>query len=145
MTAPISVLLPSDDSPSARRAAEHVIVLSRQGLALEVHLLNVQLPVRGSAATMIAKADLDDYHREEGMKALAGSQALLQAAGLTPKLHVGVGVPGEVIVAFAQHLACRQIIMGTRGLGAAGSLVLGSVASHVVRETELPVTLLRAG
>ena len=145
MTAPIPVLVPSDDSASARRAVEHAIELTRQGLPLQLHLLNVQPPVRGGAATFIAKPDLDDYHREEGMKALAGSQALLQAAGLTPKLHVGVGVPGEVIVSFAQHLACRQIIMGTRGLGAAGSLVLGSVASHVVRETELPVTLLRAG
>jgi nucleotide-binding universal stress UspA family protein len=138
------VLLPTDDSPSARRAAQHLIDVVREGRVIEVHLLNVQLPVRGSAATLIAKADLDDYHREEGMKALAATKAMLEAAGITPKLHVGVGDAGEVIVAFAQRLGCRQIIMGTRGLGAAGSLVLGSVTTHVVSATELPVTLLRA-
>jgi nucleotide-binding universal stress UspA family protein len=138
----IRILVPTDDSPSALRGVAHVIELAKAGLSLEVHLLNVQLPVRGAAATLVGKAELGDYHREEGMKALAGAKAQLEAAGLKPILHVGLGDPGETIVAFADKLGCQQVIMGTRGFGTAAGLLLGSAAQQVVSEARWPVTLL---
>ena len=95
MTDTLRVLVPMDDSPSALRAVRHVIELAGRGLAVEVHLLNVQAPVRGSAAALIAQRELNDYHREEGMKALAGAQTLVERAGLPMHLHVGVGDAGE--------------------------------------------------
>ena len=144
MSEPRRVLVPTDDSPSALKAVEHVIELARAGLSIEVHLLNVQLPVRGTAASLIAKSELNDYHREEGTKALAAAKAKLEAAGLKVEPHIGVGEPGETILAFAKRLQCGQIIMGTRGLGAAAGLVLGSVATYVVSHGGLPVTLLHA-
>lgn len=143
MSENLRVLLPTDDSAPARKAAEHVIAMARLGLRLEVHLLNVQLPVHGTTASFVAKSQIDDYHREEGGKALAGTKALLEAAGLAVETHIGVGDPGDIAVAFAKRLGCGQIVMGTRGRGGAAELLLGSVAAHVVRESGLPVTLLR--
>ena len=95
MTDMLRVLVPMDDSPSALRAMRHVIELAGRGLAVEVHLLNVQVPVRGSAAALIAQSALNDYHREEGMKVLAGARVLVEQAGLPMHLHVGVGNTGE--------------------------------------------------
>jgi nucleotide-binding universal stress UspA family protein len=143
MTDTLRILVPTDDSPSALRAARHVIELAERGLALEVHLLNVQPPLRGAAAALIAQSALNDYHREEGMKVLAGARGLFEQAGLPVHLHVAVGSPGETVVSFAGRLGCQQIVMGTRGLGSMAGL-LGSVARSVVAESNLPVTLVRA-
>ena len=140
----IRILIPTDDSPHAHRAVEHVIGLAKAGLKVELHLLNVQLPVHGSTSAFIGKAELSDYHREEGMKAIAGAQKLAEAGGLKPQLHISVGEPGAAICGFADHLGCQQIVMGTRGFGTAAGLLLGSAAAHVVSHTKLPVTLLRA-
>jgi nucleotide-binding universal stress UspA family protein len=120
-----------------------VLDLAARGLTLEVHVLNVQPALRGNAASLVAKSDLENYHRDEGMKVLAQSLQTFEAAGLRPHAHVSVGEPGESILAFANRLECDQIIMGTHGRGAVKSLLLGSVARHVVGHSDLPVTLLR--
>ena len=134
MTEPLRILVPTDDSPSALCAVDHVVGLAARGLAIEVHLLNVQSPVRGTAAMLIARSSLDEYHREEGMKVLAHARGRLEQAGLPTHLHVGVGAPGETVLAFARRLGCQQIVMGTRGMGGVAGMILGSVANRVVAQ-----------
>ena len=117
--------------------------LAARGLTLEVHLLNVRPAVRGVAASFVSHSDLEGYHREEGMKALAEPRHLVEAAGLKPHAHVCVGDPGEMILAFARRLGCEQIVMGTKGHGPVAGLLLGSAARHVVAGAAVPITLLR--
>ena len=144
MTDALRILVPTDDSPSALHAADHVIELARRGLAVEAHLLTVQAPLRGTATLLIGKVARADYHREEGMKVLAGTRAHFEQAGLPVHLHVGVGDPGKTVLAFARRLNCQHIVMGTRGLGGFAGMIIGSVANHVIAESKLPVTLVRA-
>ena len=40
-------------------------------------------------------------------------------------------------------LAAGKIVIGTRGLGAIGSALLGSVTTRLMALTELPVTLVK--
>ena len=143
MNAVLRILVPIDGSEPSRRAAQHVLDLAARGLPLEAHLLNVQPAVRGVAASLIPRGDLESYHRDEGMTVLAESLRLVEAAGLRPHAHVGVGDPGETVLDFARRLNCGQIVMGTRGRGSVTELFLGSVARHVVEGAEVPVTLLR--
>jgi len=143
MSGPLRILVPMDGSPPALSALRHVLDLAGRGLLVEIHLLNVQLPVRGAAAALIAKAELEAYHRDEGMKCLEVATDLLKAAGHRPFPHVGVGAPGETVVAFIARLHCDLVAMGTRGFGGVGGMLLGSVASHVVANAAVPVTLLR--
>jgi nucleotide-binding universal stress UspA family protein len=143
MSTALRVLVPTDGSDPARRATLHVLDLAARGLPLEVHLLNVQPAVRGVAASIVSSSDLESYHREEGMKTLAESVRLVEAAGLRPHAHVSVGDPGEMVLAFARRLSCEQIVMGTRGRGPVTGLLLGSAARHVVAGAAVPVTLLR--
>ena len=143
MTAPLRVLIPDDGSDPAKRAVAHVLSLAARGLALEVHLLNVQSAVRGTAASLVPARDLEDYHRDEGMQALGESIRQIEAAGIKAHSHVCVGDPGPSILAFAERLACEHIAMGTRGHGPVGTLLLGSVAQHVVVGAKWPVTLVR--
>jgi len=49
----------------------------------------------------------------------------------------------KTIVDYAKANKCDHIIMGTRGMGAFGNLVLGSTANQVVHLAEIPVTLVK--
>jgi nucleotide-binding universal stress UspA family protein len=143
MSEALRVLVPVDGSEPARRATLHVLHLAARGLSVEVHLLNVRPAVRGVAASLVSSDDLEDYHRDEGMKALAESMQIVEAAGLKPHAHVCVGDSSEMILAFARRLNSDQIVMGTRGLGPVTELLLGSVARQVVGGAPVPVTLVR--
>jgi len=143
MSEVLRVLVPVDSSEPAHRATLHVLHLAARGLSVEVHLLNVRPAVRGVAASLVSAGDLENFHREEGMKALEESRQLVEAAGLKPHAHVCVGDSGAMILAFATRLHCEQIVMGTRGLGPVSELLLGSVARHVVGGSAVPVTLVR--
>jgi nucleotide-binding universal stress UspA family protein len=143
MNAALRILVPTDGSDPSHRAIVHVLDLAARGLPVDVHVLNVQPAVRGVAASLVSHTDLECYHRDEGMKVLAEPVRLVEAAGLKPHPHVGVGDPGEMVLAFARRLACDQIVMGTRGHGSVTELLLGSVARHVVGQATVPVTLVR--
>ena len=146
----MKVVLPFDGSPSAARAVAYVVDLAGR-LAKEsvvVDLINVQdattdLPgafVRDAAdvAEQLAKSALKD-----GAKLLAKPLAALERAKLKVQSKVLLGEPAEEIAAHAQDSGADQIVMGTRGLGAVGGLVLGSIASKVVHLVKVPVTLVK--
>ncbi len=142
----LKFLVPVDGSESSSRTIDHV--LKRLGWCkegVEVHLLNVQRPVPGGSAVAshIGHEALRQYHHDEGMKALGPSMRKLEAAGIQYVHHISVGEPAEVIIQFAKQMQPDEIIMGTRGLGAPASLLLGSVASKVIQLADRPVLLVK--
>jgi nucleotide-binding universal stress UspA family protein len=64
-------------------------------------------------------------------------------AGVTYTSQFLIGDIPKSIVSCAETLGCDGIVMGTRGLGAIGNLVAGSVATKVIHLTKLPVTLVK--
>lgn len=137
------LLVPLDGSENALRALDHAVALMKEGLAAELHLANAQPPLSGVVATFVNKADVDDYHREEGMKVLQPALDRLAREGLKAEIHIGVGQPADVIVAFCEQFGCDQIVMGARGLGAAAGLLLGSASRDVVNRARVPVTIVK--
>lgn len=69
--------------------------------------------------------------------------ALMEEAGIAWRLHVRMGEAAEGIVALAQELGSQGIAIGSHGLTAAESLVLGSVAYKVVQLGKVPVLIVR--
>lgn len=108
-----------------------------------IHLLNVRHPLSGDVSRFVNAEQLRDFHREEGLRALAAAKAQLEAAGLVPVLHVSVGDFAETIVDFADSRGCEQILIGTRGHTGLGGTLLGSVASKVVHLTKVPLLIVR--
>lgn len=137
------ILVPTDGSDHARKALDFVLGMAKRGLQVELHLLNVQPAIRGVAASVVSRADIESFHRDEAMKVLEGAAREAEAAGVKPHLHVGVGQAGDTILAFADQVKAEQIVMGTRGLGGFSGLLLGSAARDVAGGAKVPVTLLR--
>lgn len=139
----MKILVPVDGSEAAERALSQVIgsIGIYAGIP-EIHLLNVQPPIfSGNVHRFIAQDQINEYHREEGEKALQKSKLLLAAAKLAHHDHILVGSVADTIVRFAAEIHCDQIVVGKKGAGLA-QLFLGSVAMKVVHMTEIPVLLV---
>lgn len=135
------ILLPNDGSEASMRALEQVL---QRGIAgLELHLLNIQLPVDGNVRTFVNAEALNAYHREEGLADLAAARAQLDALGVTYQQHVLVGHPADMIRRFADENDFDEIVMGTHGRTGLLQLLMGSVASEVSAKAETRVTLVR--
>ncbi len=139
----LKALVPVDGSENADRAVHHVVKLIRDREPLEVHLMNVQAPFHGDVSTFVGKKTLDDYHREQGEQALASAKRILDEAGVKYAVHISVGPAAETIIEFSRRLKVDKIVMGTRGLGGLAGLLLGSVATEVIKLADVPVTLVK--
>ena len=137
------ILVPLDGSEHANRTIAHLLELRRDGGPLEVHLLNVQIPIdSGHARMFVSQDEIEAYHRDEGLSALATARRLLEA-GMPYTHHVAVGHVADTIVRFAKERGFDRIVMGSHGHGGLLQLLAGSVASAVVKRSSVPVTLVK--
>jgi nucleotide-binding universal stress UspA family protein len=138
----LKVLLPVDGSDNSLRTVRFLVqkaALYRE--PLEIHLLNVQRPFPGTVRGVHEQAE--QYHHDEGIKALTGARKLLDDAGIKYAYHISVGEAGEVIAHFCKDKGIQQVVMGTRGAGAVANMLLGSVATKVLHMVEVPVLLVK--
>jgi nucleotide-binding universal stress UspA family protein len=140
----MKILVPVDGSQAALRAVKHAAAIAAHGKG-EVHLLNVQpiLPMYGMVRAYMRLPQYKAARATLARQALAGAEKLLARQKIKHRDHVMYGEPGETIAFAARELKCRMIVMGTRGQGAVGSLLLGSVATKVVHLAKVPVTLVK--
>jgi nucleotide-binding universal stress UspA family protein len=142
----LKALVPVDDSPSALCAVRHVISLIQERGPIEVHLLNVQPPLRGDVSAVVPARAVHDYHLDEGRKALEPACELLDGAGVHYTRHIYVGHAAQVIAACAEELRCGEVIMGTHGYGRLTHLLMGSVSQDAIHQMSprIPVTLVKS-
>lgn len=136
----------ADGSSSSDRAIRYLIqrrVREAGPEEVEIHLLNVQRPVSRDVATFVEHEGIEEYHHDEGLKALQSAREVLDAAGVPYLFHVGIGDPAEVIAHFAREKKCDELIMGTHGRSGLTHLLLGSVSGEVIRLSDLPVVLVK--
>jgi nucleotide-binding universal stress UspA family protein len=139
----LKVLVPVDGSDPSKRAIDHLIATPQYRDGADIHLINVQAPLPGRAAAAVGHSNVEDYHREEGMKAMHDSQQRLDAAGVKYHCHIAVGEAAKVIVDYARQHAIEQIVMGTHGRNAVASALMGSVAKEVLNSAHIPVLLVK--
>ena len=130
------LLVPVDGSKSALRALGYAIRLAKQRGGTAIHLLHVQEEalVYGEIAVYVTLARMQVLHRAEPM---------LRRSGLPYTKELRTGPVARTIARRATSLHCESIVMGTQGLGAVGSLLLGSIANGVVHYSRVPVTLVK--
>jgi nucleotide-binding universal stress UspA family protein len=139
------LLVPVDNSDNAMRALDYAIRLAKESGATELHIVNAhELPiVFGEIAVYLEVEKAKELQRRHSEGILKPAIEMAKAAGVPVTGEILVGDLARVIVAYAEEKGCDQIVMGTRGLGAIGNLLMGSVATKVIHLTKLPVTLVK--
>jgi nucleotide-binding universal stress UspA family protein len=138
------ILVPVDGSAGALRAVKHAAALGARS-GVEVVLLNVQppMPLYGMVRAYLRESQYRAACDALAKKALDPAARILKRARVAHRLHVMYGEPGQTIAAAVRARKCGSIVMGTRGQGAVGNLLLGSVATKVIHLAKVPVTLVK--
>lgn len=140
------VLLAVDGSQHSLRATRKLLELAEgmkerpQIVPVHVH---VPLPRSATVKRVVGSNAVERYYREESEKAVQPSLKLLGKAGYAGKALLLVGPVAETLVSQARRGRFELIVLGTRGMGAAGNLLLGSVASKVLQLADVPVLTVR--
>ncbi|WP_024301804.1 universal stress protein [Pseudogulbenkiania sp. MAI-1] len=138
------ILVALDGSEPSLKAIDYVLRLHAAVSDLEIHLLNVQIPLEsGHVRMFVSHDDLQEYYREQGQAALKEGRERLEQAGVPCSVHVAVGHSAETIAHFARERGSDTIVMGSHGHTGLGHLLLGSVTSEVIRLTDVPVTVVK--
>lgn len=140
----MNILLPVDGSEHSDRATQHVIAMVQGWGRYQVHLINVQAPVDApELLSHMTVGEIEAMQETRGGDAIASARRLLDQAGIAYVPAVVHGPIAESIARYAVDQGCDKIVMGTRGLGALGGAIMGSVATAVLHLTLLPVTLVK--
>jgi nucleotide-binding universal stress UspA family protein len=137
------ILVPLDGSQRAERAIPWADELAG-ALSAEVQLLSIVEP-RPLPGIPMGEGVIEEVVESE----IAAARAALDwEAGLFTHAHptrreVTVGLPGEAITGLAQARGVALIVMSSHGRGEFQRAFLGSVADEVIRESRLPVLVIR--
>ena len=140
----MKILLAVDGSPMSTRAARHAAKLLAQLAApSQLILFNADPPMMQAVAIKIGLEAAKRIHAENSQHAIRGARAALRRARVEFSERLVVGEPADAIIKAAKAERCDLIVMGTHGQGALQRLLLGSVASKVIAQTDIPVTVVR--
>jgi nucleotide-binding universal stress UspA family protein len=139
------ILVPVDGSDNALRAVQYAVHAAKDRKSASIHLLTVhpEPMVYGAVSVYFDREKLREIYRDQGEAHLKRAAAAVAASGVPCTQEMVFGDIAPSIAHRADELGCDVIVMGTRGLSALGSLVLGSVATKVVYITQRPVTLVK--
>lgn len=140
-----NILIPYDGSDAAKRAVRYVATLAKAGHPVQAQVLTVQEnPVYFDGIVDGAlMMQIQQSLQLAGRKLAAEAGELLGQAGVPHQLHVDMGLIADRIADHCERLGCQAIVMGTHGRGAFTGLVMGSVATRVVHQAKVPVTLIK--
>lgn len=140
----MKILIAVDGSAYTRAAARYIAHhLGRFAGPVEVHVLHVRAPVPYPfEASAAGKNAVDDYQREESLKALGVAEKELAKAGIEFQSSWRVG---DVAAEIETHSCANHIdliVTGCHGHGAPANLALGSVATQLLATATVPVLVV---
>jgi len=138
---PGPLLVPVDGSPGSLRALALACQRVKARGAGTVVALNAQPPMPPSR--FAPAADIRNHQERMAREVLRKVERIARREKVDVSARMIVGLAAEAILREAQRSRAEEIVMGTRGLGKLGGLLLGSVAMKVVQLADVPVTLVK--
>lgn len=135
------VLVPVDGSPGSLRALSLACQRVKARRGGSVVALNVQQSMPPSRHA--TRADINDHHKRMSAEVFSKVDRVAAREKVAVKNVMAVGLAAATILDQATKADADEIIMGTRGLGQIGGLLMGSVAMKVVQLAKVPVTLVK--
>jgi len=141
------ILVPTDGSARAERAADFAIALAKTTGASLV-FLNVIDEVPPAYAyelesgAPIDVTAIDDMRRKYGEESVTRLKDKAVADRITATTSVVEGHPWKEILAQAESQGADHIVIGSHGRRALAAAVLGNVAVNVIHGATVPVTVI---
>ena len=138
----LRVLVPVDGSPNSLHAVRNVVNQFMKDSSMEVHLLNVQPPFSRHIARFVSKKNRNDFHRDEGEKALREIRQMLGSFGIPYSVHIEVGDKAKLIAEAARRLRCDHIVMSTARKNSLTRMIEDSTTNKVLELTDVAVEII---
>lgn len=106
-------------------------------------VINVTPAVPPRAAAVVDKALLKAHYEEEAERIFKPIRIFCQRQGIAVQFVTKVGNAGEQISAIADKGKYDMVILGSHGQSSLANLVLGSVATKVIANCQVPVLVVR--
>ena len=136
---PMKVLLATDGSEDAAQAREATADLVRKS-GSELHLVHVWHDVPSPYAHAFIKREL----RRQGQEILDEQvRKIEEAGGTVAKAHLRCGRTSDEVIELSEELGVGLLILGRRGHGRVGRILMGSHSEDIVHHAHLPVLVLR--
>jgi nucleotide-binding universal stress UspA family protein len=132
------ILLATDGSASARRAADHAISLAAS-LDATLHVLSV-VDDAGLGPDVRSTLSADETSAQEAVETVAADAAERDVATVTRVEH---GAPATRIGEYVDDRSVHAVVIGTAGRSGVDRILLGSVAEKTVRSSPVPVVSVR--
>jgi nucleotide-binding universal stress UspA family protein len=144
------ILMPTDGSKTAQRAAAYAVDLAKQ-LKASIIALSV-IDERSFTAKTVPASEtarhtvepIEDYLREAAEGYAGEIKKLCDKSGVASKVSIKMGHPVEEIVKEAKRSKADLIVMGSRGRSPLSATVLGSVSYGVIHnDTSIPLLIVK--
>jgi nucleotide-binding universal stress UspA family protein len=136
-----TILLATDGSDSATEALDFAVELSKEtGAALEIVTVK-PLPVLSKGGVGAPILEVEEPGGARHVAQVAAESAA--ASGVHARAHLEHGDPAQMIAAAGESLNADLIVVGSRGHGAITGAMLGSVSHSLLKQSHIPVTVVR--
>ncbi len=141
------ILFPSDLSEASLAAFPHALSLAAL-FSARVTLLHTYELLSATNASYYDLAfantlkELEMSLQTKARLHLGRFSDKLKSARIPHEMQLMRGYAGECITELAQQQHCDLIVMGSRGLGAVNSFLLGSTSSYVLNHAACPVMIV---
>ncbi|GEN54345.1 universal stress protein [Halobacillus faecis] len=137
------ILVPVDGSDFSIRALRHAMEIAK-AMGAEILLLNVQYNYNTpNINRFVSREEVRKYQQENAKEVIDYALEVVKNSEITVHTKVRIGSPDFEIAKEAKASNAYSIVMGSRGLGAIRSKILGSVSFNVLHEASCPVTMVK--
>ncbi len=134
-----NILVAVDGSEASTGALAEAVELARRGGG-RLTLIGVAVPARRFGWPYFVPYPTTDELEREAEEIVERAEALVPDA-VPVRTVVGSGPAAKAILERAEQGGHDLIVMGSRGLGFAGAVLLGSVSRAVVAQSPVPVLI----
>lgn len=140
----MKILVAVDGSPYTKRMLAYIAAHDEWlGAVHEYTVVHAVTAVPSRAAAVVDRTVLAGYYEDEAERIFKPIRAFFKKQGLDASFVYKVGQAADVVANMARAGRHELVMMGTHGHGPLGNLVMGSVATKVLANCEVPVLLVR--
>jgi len=137
-----NIVIATDGSENSLKAISYGIKLAKLSGAT-IYALHVVDTYSLSQSWTAGRETMYENLKEDGQKATLKVKEYAEATGVEVKEVLLEGHPSKEIIDFAEKNNIDMIVMGTLGKTGLDRFLMGSVAEKVVRNSKVPVLVVR--